>query len=129
MKKIDAKFPRCISAIDGKHIALFNPLNSGSTYFNYKGFFNLVLLALIDADYKFTYVDIGCQGRISDGGAFKNCEHYKRLASNQVNIPQPSPVNDLSDLNDSFLLESSSEANIPYVIVADDAFSLIFNYG
>ena len=31
------------------------------------------LLALVDADYKLTYVDIGCQGPISDGGIFKNC--------------------------------------------------------
>ena len=57
---------------------------------------------MVDADYKITYVDIGCQGRISDGGIFKNCELYKLLASNQANIPPPSPVNNLSDLNDSF---------------------------
>ena len=118
------QFPHCTGAIDGKHIALFNPVNSGSTYFNYKGFFSIVLSALIDADYKFTHVDIGYQGRMSDGGVFKNCELYKLLASNQANIPPPSPVNDLSDLNDSFLLESNREANIPYVIIADDVFPL-----
>ena len=61
---------------------------------------------------------------MSDGGVFKNCELYKLLASNQANIPPPSPVNDLSDLNDSFLLESNREANIPYVIIADDVFPL-----
>ena len=79
---------------------------------------------MVDADYKITYVDIGCQGRISDGGIFKNCELYKLLASNQANIPPPSPVNNLSDLNDSFLLEYNREANIFYVIVTDDAFPL-----
>ena len=79
---------------------------------------------MVDADYKITYVDIGCQGRISDGGIFKNCELYKLLASNQANIPPPSPANDLSNLNDSFLLESNREANIPNVIVADDAFPI-----
>ena len=67
------QFPHCIGAIDGKHIALFSPVNSGSTYFNYKGFLSIVLLALVDADYKLTYVDIGCQGPISDGRIFKNC--------------------------------------------------------
>ena len=32
------QFPLCIGAIDGKHITLFNPLNTGSTYFNYEVF-------------------------------------------------------------------------------------------
>ena len=115
--------------IDGNHIALFNPVKSGTTYFNYKGFivylqYIIVLLTLVDQDHKFTYVDIGCQDRISDGGIFKNFELSKLLASNQASIPPSSPVNDLSGLNDSFLLESNRESNIAYVIVVDDVFPL-----
>ena len=47
------QFPNCVGAIDGKHVPLINPLNSGSTYFNYKSFFSIVPLALVEADYRF----------------------------------------------------------------------------
>ena len=55
--------PNCFNAMDGKYVALFHPIHSGSTYYNYKEFKGIVLLALVDVDYKFVYVDIGCEGQ------------------------------------------------------------------
>jgi hypothetical protein len=87
------------------------PMNSGSLYFNYKGTHSIVLMALVGADYKFLYVDVGCNGRISDGGVFANCSLSKALENNTLNIPQPK------------LLRGQSNS-VPFVIVADDAFPL-----
>ena len=69
-----------------------HPHNSGSLYINYKGFFSIVLMALADYDYKFLFVDIGCQGRIRDGGIFWNCDFYRALARNELNLPLPTEV-------------------------------------
>ena len=53
-------FNNCMGAMDGKHILISPPANSGSYYFNYTHNFSVVLLALVDAEYKFIYVDVGC---------------------------------------------------------------------
>ena len=54
--------------LDGKHIALHVPHHAGIKYYNYKNFHGIVLMALIDADYEFIYIDVSWNGRISDGG-------------------------------------------------------------
>lgn len=105
-------FPHVIGAMDGKHVMIQAPVNSGTEYYNYKHFFSIVLFALVDADYCFRYVDIGSQGRLSDGGIFKRTTLYKKLEEKSMKIPQPS------------ILQIPYAFKVPYVILADKAFAL-----
>jgi hypothetical protein len=50
------------------HTALQAPVTISTT----SHFLSNVLLALVDVDYCFMYADVGCQGRVSDGGVFRN---------------------------------------------------------
>jgi len=52
-------FPNTCGAIDGKHVRVTCPPKSGSQYFNYKGFYSIILMAVVDADYKFIWADVG----------------------------------------------------------------------
>ena len=68
--------PYAVGALDGKHIAIKKPKKSGSEYFNYKGYFSLVLLALVNADYKFLWVNVGASGSLFDAQIFNQCEKF-----------------------------------------------------
>ena len=50
-----------------------------------------MLLAIVSYDYKFLFVDWGCQGRINDGGAFRNSSFSEALERNKLNLPDPAP--------------------------------------
>ncbi|XP_034065944.1 protein ALP1-like [Gymnodraco acuticeps] len=104
-------FPNCLGALDGKHINIRPPPGTGSTYFNYKHTFSIVLKALVDSNYKFLYVDVGCNGRISDGGVFGGCSLQDALENRTFNIPAPAPL-------------PASDQAVCYHIVADEAFPL-----
>ena len=113
-------FPNAFAAADGKHIALFHPEGSGSEYYNYIGFYSLVLLAFVDYDYKFLLIDVGCQGRISDGGVFSNPAICSAINSD-LNLSEPTPLPYPDDENDMFCYD---ETPVPFMFVADDAFPL-----
>ncbi|GFR15942.1 DDE Tnp4 domain-containing protein [Trichonephila clavata] len=82
-------FPNCIGAIDGKHVRIKAPKNSGSLFYNYKDCHSRVMLAVVDADCKFTAVDVGSYGREGDAGIFLKSEIGRRIKNNAFNVPPP----------------------------------------
>ncbi|XP_071491135.1 uncharacterized protein [Diadema antillarum] len=109
-------FPHCIGAIDGKHVIVQAPPNSGSIFYNYKGTYSRVLLALVDHDYCFTAVAIGAYGSQSDGGIFAASELGKSL--NNGRFPLPNPTS---------LPEAQNLGQLPFVMAGDEAFPLKTN--
>lgn len=108
------QFPHCIGALDGKHVVIKKPPKSGTSFFNYKQTFSLVLMALVDANYKFISVDVGSMGRFSDANIFTSSVLAKKMNRQSLQIPPPEflPV---------------FEQPLPYVFVADEAFPLSEN--
>ena len=79
-------FPHCIGAINRKHVAIECPKLSGTQYFNYKSFFSVVLLAICNAKYCFTYVDFGQYGSTNDSSVLRSSDLYKVIEENKFNV-------------------------------------------
>ena len=93
--------PHCIGALDVQHIVVEYTGNSGSLYYNYKGFFSLILMAVCDAKYTFNLVDIGSYGSNHDCGILTKSLTGKKffLAGFSSN-----PLNDFLGSNEIFSL-------------------------
>ncbi|KAJ4934991.1 hypothetical protein JOQ06_007770 [Pogonophryne albipinna] len=106
-------FPNCLGAIDGKHIVIQAPPRSGSQYFNYKKTFSIVLLALVDADYRFRVIQVGDFGRTSDGGVYAGSVLGKGMETKTLHVPTSTSLPGAAHLGE-----------MPFVMVGDAAFPL-----
>uniref|UniRef100_A0A8C3AWE6 DDE Tnp4 domain-containing protein n=1 Tax=Cyclopterus lumpus TaxID=8103 RepID=A0A8C3AWE6_CYCLU len=106
-------FPLCCGALDGKHVVLKARANSASQFFNYKGTFSLVLLAVVDAQYCFRLIDVGGYGITRDGGILANSAFGQALKSGNLQLPADLPLPD-----------AVHRGPQPHVFVADEAFPL-----
>ena len=104
-------FPHALGALDGKHVGIRQPRGGGSVYYNYKGFHSIILMALVDADYKFLWVDVGTAGSTSDCAIFNLSELKEMFEADTIGVPAPDPL-------------THDDQPTPYFLIGDDAFPL-----
>lgn len=77
----------------------------------FQGTFSIILLAVVDARYRFRLIDVGAEGRLSDSGVLKNSQIGLHLEAGTLGIP------DLTRLPGTDLVG-------PHVLIGDEAFQL-----
>nr|XP_048703369.1 uncharacterized protein LOC125635574 [Caretta caretta]XP_048703370.1 uncharacterized protein LOC125635574 [Caretta caretta] len=102
-------FPNCDGAIDGTHIPILGPDHQGSQYINCKGYFSMVLQALVDHKGCFANINVGWPGKVHDAHVFRNSSLFKWL---QEGIYFPDQKITIGDVEK------------PIVILADPAYPL-----
>ncbi|XP_077294602.1 uncharacterized protein LOC143917082 [Arctopsyche grandis] len=86
------QFPMCIGSIDGKHCRVKCPDKSGSSYFNYKNYFSIILQGVADANKKFIAIEVGGKGKQSDGGTFHYSTLNMLMENGQLDVPPPDVI-------------------------------------
>ena len=79
-----------------------------------------MLVAVVGPSAEFVFADVGCQGRISDGGVLRNTVFYHALEAKQLNIPEPKPL----PVNEAIVEEW--DTLVPHDFVGDE--QRVFNY-
>lgn len=94
-----------------KNFKIDPPLQSGSLYYNYKDNYSVVMLAIVDAQLRFIYVDVGTNGRISDSGIWNKSTMKAHLKEKTLKVPEAMPL-------------PNTEKEFPFVLVGDEGFPL-----
>lgn len=76
-------------------------------------FFSTVLLAVADADYCFTSIEVGAYGSTSDANIFKKSKFGILLERGELNIPGP-----------KLLPNEENETAMLFIILGDEAFAV-----
>ena len=85
-------FPHTVGVIDGKHVACKAPPKSGSEFYNYKGYYSVILFAMVDAGYKFTYIDVSGNGSSSDAQIYNESDLHRGLDHFLSQTPCPMTI-------------------------------------
>ncbi|XP_022224218.2 putative nuclease HARBI1 [Drosophila obscura] len=103
-------FPHCLGSLDGHHIAFRSKTaTTDASYTNYRQFQSVIMLALVDAQHRFLYVDASSPGGAAD--AFTESSLYNGLESNLLNIPHEKRLPGMDE-------------ELPHVVLADKRFAL-----
>ena len=101
--------PCCSGALDGTFMAMKKPSDFGDTYFCYKKFIAIIVLACVDARGIFTYVNAGRPGSVGDSYTYRHSLLFQKIASGEWLAHSPRTI---------------SGVNVKPFIVADSAFPL-----
>ena len=108
MKKWD--LPQCVGAIDGSHIPISAPTNNHSDYYNRKGFYSIIIQAIVDFRYRFIDVYCGWPGSVHDSRVFAHSSIFTR-GKNGTLLPSDT--------------RSIGGIDVPLYLVGDSAYPLL----
>lgn len=104
------RFPQVAGAIDGTHISILAPTDDPADYHNRKGFYSVLLQAVVDHKMLIWDINVGWPGKVHDARVFSNSSLYQRGQSGTL-LPG--------------WTEMFEGVDVPLVILGDAAYPLL----
>ena len=125
-------FPHALGALDGRHIPI-RCQGGGSIFRNSKGFHSIVLLARVDGDSKFLWVDMGAAGSTSDAQIFKQTDLRHKIEDGSISFPDSESLGTGGPKVNFFFLRDDAFPLMlwlmrPYSSHTMDLNEMVFNY-
>ena len=96
--------PHTIGCIDRKHVRIECPKLSRTLYYNYNGFYSLVLMAVCDTNYCFSLIDIGQYSSNNDSRVLATSKMGQLCKDNEMNLPSSSKIFESDDFDFTYFL-------------------------
>lgn len=100
-------FTHCVGALIAKHIAIDKPHDEPEKYFNHKHFHSIVLVAVVSANYEFSYVNVGFNGAFQY--IYVSTEFFENLTLDSLGLPKDCPLR-------------GGDKSMPYVFLGETDF-------
>lgn len=75
---------QCAGSIDGCHIPVTPPALNHTDYYNRKGWYSVLVQAVVDHNYLFTDVCVGWPGSVHDARVLANSTIYKKASQREI---------------------------------------------
>ena len=75
---------QCAGSIDGCHIPVTPPALNRTDYYNRKGWYSMLVQAVVDHNYLFTDVCVGWPGSVHDARVLANSSIYKKASQREI---------------------------------------------
>ena len=71
---------QCVGSIDGCHVPIMPPSSNHTDYYNSKGWYSMILQAVVDYKYMFRDFCVGWPGIVHDARVFMNSGIYSIIS-------------------------------------------------
>ena len=128
------QYPYCFGAIDGCHLPIKCPPGSqeaAKEYRNFKIFYSIVLMGIVDSNYKFIWASCGIPGNTHESAIFQSSQLYFDITEHDI-IPRINNTEDGVDIHPMLIGDSAFPFRTwllkPYTKSVLDEHQRYFNY-